>query len=86
MSFASCREFNFGDSGEGINRETPGGFGKEAAAPPVASGCCCCFLSNGGEKGDKKKKLDILKRKTGLSPRNSTPLISRQKPREVWSP
>lgn len=50
---------------------------------PAASSCCCCFLSNGHEKGDKKKKLDILKKKTGLSPRNSTPLISRKKPREV---
>jgi hypothetical protein len=38
--FASCREFNSGDFGEGINRKTPRGPGKEtAAAAPAVSFC-----------------------------------------------
>lgn len=71
MTFGSCRRFNSGDSGEGINARAPRGAGgtlkKEVdAAPTTSPRCCCCTLSGtrswrypGDEDWTGPKKQDI---------------------------
>lgn len=51
MIFPSCKEFNFGDSGEGINPRAPRGLGGALnKEEEKAVGSCCSWLLLCNEK------------------------------------